>query len=268
MAKPTEITLELLNDYAVEEVERYLNLNILGHIIPTPYYVNYTDAYWRKALRRSGATKELIEQALTQFRERTFNYGWLGGKGTPGEIEVATEKILLQTFPDPDIKFKSKKGILNFMKVRGIGVDCSGFTYNTLRYAFDRCGKISDFNVSLNWRTKYGGKASRAASYVFDGNASSKIICKNARPLDIVAIREKEILSHTGVLIEKDGDLMFAQSAFTTEFPGVTICPFSVIDGKPIFGQNTLLGFSLEELFEQGKLEFLRLKVVNEVISK
>lgn len=53
--------------------------------------------------------------------------GPFGGKGTPSQIVQAVEKAAAET--GQDLKRMSEKEILNFMKRKKIGVDCSGFVF-------------------------------------------------------------------------------------------------------------------------------------------
>jgi hypothetical protein len=90
----------------IKVINEYLNLQLGGKSVPCPYYMNV-----RKD--RMGLTALL-------------------GKGNPGEIEREVKVwAKLRGF---DLEAASISQIRDFMRGKGIGIDCSGFIANVLSY--------------------------------------------------------------------------------------------------------------------------------------
>lgn len=261
-----KLTLELLNEYALERVNRYLNLRIKGLKVPCPFYLNFPGSLWKKAFRRAGATKEMVKKARIYFENREFAYGWLNGKGTPEEIENAAEEMLEKIFPK--FHYYTETGIDSFLRSRGIGIDCSGFVFNVLHQTFIRVDLEEEFMSSLSWKANSIRRASRAGVYIFSGDSSRLVDPTNTRPMDLLAMRIDGKLEHVSLVLDREGTLAVAQSIISSKFSGVTLSDIYIRNNKPIFIQKKVMGPSWDDYWNQGILEFRRLKCVEQVLGE
>ena len=99
--------------------------------------------------------------------------------------------------------------IVEFMKAAGLGIDCSGFMYQTLKYAFDKAGYPGLSNDTLEWPDTLGERNEyRAGIKNFTGNASRIIKPFEIQPIDIIVIKNptREKYSHMALIL-KDGGI-------------------------------------------------------------
>lgn len=261
--KATMKNLETLNEQVLKRIKDYQILKISSKIINTPYYINNIEKHIKYLMREAEIPEEKIEKVHQSYKNREIPFGWYRGKGTPGQIADATIQILENV--GLSLRGATKEGISEFMKLYGLGIDCSGFVYNVLSYAFEKVDKLEKFNESLEWASKEQEKHNvfYAGAFVFAGKASRKISLNKLQPLDLLSIRNKENHSHIGMLVNQSGKLKLTQSSISTIPTGVTVTKFSIKDGRPIFGFKASLGSDWGKLYEGGRLEFRRLRCVD-----
>jgi hypothetical protein len=247
-----------LNKKVLNEINNYLNLDIYDKKFPCPYYINFIEFEFNKLMQEAGIKEEDIEKVHEKYKNGKALYGWYRGKGTAKEIENAV--IQLAELREFDLKGASKEAIIEFMKILGLGIDCSGYVFNILK------GAISDkeFLNSLNWVDEKM-TVSRAGVNIFCEHASKEIELKEIQPLDIIIIKSKfnGENSHMGLLIKKEDGLYLTQSSLSTIPTGVRVDKFDIADGKPKFGFEYELGTTIDEFYNQGLIEFRRLNYLS-----
>jgi len=254
---------ERINSHCIERVQHYQSLQIHGKNVPTPYYINQVEPLFINLMKDSGIDDSQIANVRKLYREKQIPYGWYRGKGTPEQIAEAAVAISEQvglplSKSDPDT-------IVEFMKLYALGVDCSGFVYNVLSYAFEKEGKFNLFTQSLDWSDKNKQSAGGAGAFVFAGNASDVIDPSLMREQDLILIKgRKSQYVHIGIMLRKDdGNLVVAQSSAGRAPYGVredTIKPTQEgfkVDYQPAIGDQW------ETLYQNDRLEFRRLKVLS-----
>ncbi len=193
-----------LNRHALDQVAKYQNLELFGTKVSTPYYTNNIEPLFLKLMRELQIEEKLVEIVHQKYKQRQIPFGWYRGKGTPEQISQATIELaaLLDFKPRTAIAKKTQ----GFMYLYGIGVDCSGFVYNVLKYAFTQVGKNID-EVSF-WKDPKKTGADKAGTEYFFNN-SSKLDTQLARPLDILLDKK---LSHVKLLLNINGTLHMVES--------------------------------------------------------
>jgi hypothetical protein len=220
--------LKKLNSGAVEQIDRYINLDIHGLSVRTPYYINNIQFYLlNKVLKNAEIEEEKIEKANELYSdEKAVPHGWYIGKGSPQQLQDSVIKISKRVrLP---LNSATEYGVREFMKLFGLGVDCSGFAYHVLLHAFNKVNRGDEYIQSLNWRDEENIKQEYAGTFIFTRKASTKIEPKDIKPLDLLLIRKGEQYPHIGVFVKKDGDIMLAQSSIDIKPSGVTVTDVSI----------------------------------------
>ncbi len=252
--------LNQLNQHVLKRIDDYQTLKIAGQIVSAPFSINNIGNFYKQLLQNAGVPEDLTEKVNQAYKNRAVPFGWYRGKGTPEQIAQATEEIAQQI--GFSLEKASPEGIVEFMKLYGLGVDCSGFVYNVLGYAFEKIGKLPDFTSSLNWSDPEKQDVAHAGTMAFAADASQKVSSDKLQPLDLLLIREQTGYSHLGLLVEKSGTLYLAQSSIGTTPTGVTLNKIVKKDGKPRFEFETTVGPNWNTLLLNGRLEFRRLKCI------
>ncbi|OGC52186.1 hypothetical protein A2982_01730 [candidate division WWE3 bacterium RIFCSPLOWO2_01_FULL_39_13] len=256
------IDLKMLNKYAVKRCRDYLELNVYGKQVVTPYYINNIQPEFIELMRESGINEELAKKVSEKYKNKLVPYGWYRGKGTPEQLSRSAETLSDRV--GLSLKNATKNGVGEFMKLYGLGIDCSGFVYNLLEYAFHKTSLGNEFEASLDWRDEKKMGANYAGTFVFAGKASNPITVDQARPLDLVFIKDKSKHLHMGIFLFFDRlGLCLAQSSLVTIPSGVTRTSFRVRNKKPVFGFRPSIGSMWERLYQKGILEVRRLKIVD-----
>jgi hypothetical protein len=262
---PERPNIEFLNRFALERVHQYLNLPIGNFKIRTPFFSNDIVVWFRDLMEEAGLSKGEVSKVLALYNEKKIPFGWYRGKGTPDQIASAAIEIARLWGLDLS-NARNPETVVEFMKAAGLGVDCSGFVYQTLKYAFDQCGYGASFIESLNWncpddfRNEY-----RAKVEVFTGSASKTISPVNVRPLDIITIKSRDSnkYSHIALILGDEGNLVIAHSVIGQVPTGVHISEFKLEGSLPRFGFTPNLTEKWEELCESGRLEFRKLNLLD-----
>jgi hypothetical protein len=246
-------------------IDRYLNLEILNQKVRCPFAINIVEREFISLMSQSGIDKEKIEKVHSLYSNNKSKYGWYRGKGTPEQIEKAFLSICkLQNF---NVTNSSPEGIRATMKNYGLGIDCSGFIYNILLPAFEDLDMKDSFIKSLEWGDKDKTGASRASVDVFSGRASTVISDLNfLNNLDLVLMKNKEgSYIHMGMILKNRSNLQIVQSTLTVLPNGVRIDRIVLEDNKPKFKIKRVIGEDWNTLYENGQIEFRRLKILEEI---
>jgi len=120
-----------MNSSLYKIAAEYIDFKIEGKIVRVPYVIA------RYAIKKYGNFIDTPDTATTG-KYRNF-----GGKGTPKQLRHAVvSEAKKEGF---DLPKKTAKQIGQFMEEKGIGIDCSGFTYNVLKeYVFKEKQKNLD----------------------------------------------------------------------------------------------------------------------------
>ena len=239
-----------LNAKAWERVKRYLNLRVGKWRIAAPYFTNDVGRYFGQMMREAGLTPGEIKAVFAKYNDNQVPWGWFRGKGTPEQLEMATAQIAGSA--GVDWETATEEGAREFMRLHGLGVDCSGFAYNVLANSL---GEEKLWGC-LNWE---GQEKSvyKAGAKAFADRGTKVVQQGELGPLDLIYLENPD--SHVVVILEKDGRLWTAQSTATAMPPGVRVDEMKMENGKPEFGFGPSRGKRWEELYEAGKLEFRRL---------
>jgi hypothetical protein len=154
--------------------------------------------------------------------------------------------------------------ITEFMKAAGLGIDCSGFVYQTLKYAFDKAEYRVSFDYILDWPDSVSQRDEYSAGIGnFTRNASVVINPSEIRPVDIITIKNEtgEKYSHMALILKENNNLKIAQSVIGQIPTGVHVSVMKIENGLPKFGFRPNLTESWEQLNETGRLEFRRLRI-------
>lgn len=178
-------SIEKLNKHAVKYVNKYQNLKFGTKKVNTPYFKNIF-------------SKKVPTKVSLIINSKTIGYGVGKGKLKPQEIVKLTYKAAKTD--KMYIKKSSELKIQNLMKLFGLGVDCSGYLFNILKYSIEKTGKYNKF--LRNSRFKIGVKE-------FD-MLSEKV--ETPQPLDILISSDK---SHIKLLIFKNNELFETESSLS-----------------------------------------------------
>ncbi|MBU2592790.1 MAG: hypothetical protein ABH867_01380 [Patescibacteria group bacterium] len=184
--------LKELNRYALDRAKQYVNLRVAKTEVRTPFYCHEVGMYIGQAMTEAGIDPADITGFFTVFNDQDkVSWGWYRGKGTPEQIAQATEEIAKRW--SLDISEAPPEVIVEVMKYAGLGVDCSGFIYNVLNFAFSKWGAEKKFKQSLDWIDEKQDPF-KAGVFVFVGKASNIISVADSRELDLILIRKPDIV--------------------------------------------------------------------------
>ena len=190
-------------------LRHYLNLQLGDKQITCPYFISKKATRW----------------------DLLFNYR-LQGKGSPAEIENLTKHIAQQS--NFNLNQATSSQIRQFMRRKGIGVDCSGFTYHLLK-AFHQSETITDISTilkrpisfnPLNWL--------RHIRYRLDVRAFTSL--RNSYPLSqLNQLRPGDLIrmesgKHVLIILEhKNNQIIYAHSSYkTTKIKGVHLSKITI----------------------------------------
>jgi hypothetical protein len=255
----TEQEREVVSVYAKKRAYEYLHLAIGRDLVPTPFYSNDVGLMFSEAMVASGMDLADVQRAFAVYNQNGLPYGWYRGKGTPEQLVQAANLIANQW--DIDLTHAPQQVVVEFMKAAGLGIDCSGFAFNILDYAYGKVGRSQEFRDSLDWvngdRSVY-----KAGVYSFDGG-SVAIDYHDVKPLDIVVVKgvKTDKFAHIAVVLEDGGGLNIAHSVIGQVPTGVHFAQIDCSNGLPYFGFKPNLTPSWEDLYTLGKIQFKRLNI-------
>lgn len=244
-----------LNDLALSYIERYQNLNIYNKKVNCTYFINQFGMSLVSELKNIGISKETIIKVNNLLKQKQVLYAWDRGKGTPKQIEQNAVKLSKKV--NINLQNANKEGITNFLNLYGLGVDCSGFVFNTLNYTFKKVNKQKAFLNSLSFAGD-DKSASKAGVFVFNGEASRPIKPTKIKPLDILINKNN---THISLVVKKSGDLYLAQSNLDSN--GVNLSKINVTSNKVDINFKTTISKPYNILLKNGVIEFRRLKILS-----
>lgn len=242
-----------LNNLVREYSDKYLNLNVLGKNISVPYFLNKVQPFYSKLMRKAEIPEEQITKVNKMFKNKEIPYAWYRGKGTPEQIIEAAVEISKDV--QLNFEYSSAQTVVDFMKLYGIGLDCSGYVFNSLAYAFEQIGQKELFLNSLDWAENENPEkqtVNYAGAFTFAGKASEIIDSNNLQPLDLLLIGEEGDYWHIGIFLKNGDEWFLAESSLDLPPSGLHLNLCTVKDGHIHFKDR-------ERLAHRPK-EFRRLK--------
>jgi hypothetical protein len=248
--------IKKLNKLCLREVAKYSRLNIYGTNIPTPYYINHFQTTFSDSMKRAGLPKKKSIKAWEDFARDDYMMARFRGKGTPEQLEAAV--IDVSSRAGLPLQNASNGVILNFMKLYGLGVDCSGYVFNVLNSALEN-KLINELAIPKNSKQDiYNASAS-----TFAGRTSFLVEPKSLQQLDLIFIKTKSgKYNHIALVVLKNNHLCTAQSTIGLDPSGVRTDNLSIKNNAPNFNYKPEIGTSWEELYKTGRLEFRRLNLL------
>ncbi len=161
------------------------------------------------------------------------------------------------------LKNATSYGIEEFMKLYGLGVDCSGFVFNTLSFAFEKSGLRKEFMDSLAWPNPEKQGVNYAGAFTFASEMICKISPNELRPLDLVLIKGKTDYNHIAMIVEVEGKLMLAQSNLDSIPNGVSLSEVVLQDSGPNFSYKPQIATDWNTYIKKGIIEFRRFKFLS-----
>ena len=251
--------LERLNREVIRRVEDYSKLKIHGREVRSPYFMNNAGWHLGNLMREVGIGENQIDEWSRRWKEKEVPFAWHRGKGTPEQLAEAVHEISEKV--GLPLKRASSGVVREFMKLYGLGVDCSGFVFEVLRFGFGKMGKEKMFVDSLDWSSEVRD-ASRAGAFVFAGEASRVVGFDEIQPLDLLLFKNRTgKYNHIAILVDDNG-LVVAQSGISRCPSGVGKSQIKMDDGEVRFSYRPEIGKSWEKLLQEGRLEFRRLKIL------
>lgn len=243
-----------------QRIDDYLHIKVGKHTFPAPYFINFPAMAFIQIFAEVGIPVEKIQEIKDIYKSGKYLYGLHGGKARPEELVAAAERILQESSLEPN--GCKAEGIVELMKANGIGVDCSGMVYEVLRYSAEKIDEEEKFKQTLNWSDLNKMTASRAGTFIFMGEASDEVNPSEIRSADlIVSIDKNGSYDHVGIFIEKEKKLLLAHSTLQAIPVGMRIQEVHIENGKVVdFGIDPIFGKRWEELVEEGRLVFRRLR--------
>lgn len=245
-----------INKYLKERIQDYLNLNIYGVTLPALYHINYVENQIKSFLSEIGVEKSKIEEFHKRFKNKETEYGWGLGKSSPEELEQNTTELLdLYELNQEEL---SEEGVENIMRLHGIGIDCSGFVYQVLKYTFEELGQMEEFKQSLAWEDR--DESATNADVELLSRSSFEINLYELQPADLVIIQTEEN-NHCGIIFRQEEQLKLAQVSLFIDNAQVSISSLNIEDGRPLFNFKKNVGTDWISMFESGDLKFKRLEL-------
>ncbi len=256
------IQKEELNKKVRENIERYLNLNILNQKISCPYAINFVEQEFLSLMKQSSIEEEKIEEVHKLYKGNKTKYGWFRGKGTPEELEFAFLEI--SKARNFNIQNASPEGIRETMKLFGLGIDCSGYIYNVLLAGFKSFSMENQFIQSLAWKEKDKTGVSKASVDVFSETASTILTdLSSLSDLDLLLLKDENgSYTHIAMMLKDEGQFKITQSVFNIIPNGVRIDGMKIEENIPKFEFKVDIGTDWDILYANNQIEFRRLNIM------
>lgn len=248
---------ENFNELLNKRIDDYIHIPIGDKLIRAPYFINWFHTALSNLAWKAKLPDEHLTKLLELYEQREIEYGWYLGKGTPEEIRDAALTQLHRSEYDPHVM--QAEAIVEFMKLIGLGVDCSGFVFNVFYYAFEKLGIADKYISSLDWPDRKKTGPTYAGVKVFLGEASS--------PIDFHELQAGDILEingwHMAIIVEREKQLYIAQSNFNCIPTGINLSKLDIKGAKPDFEFFSTLGYAWNELWAKGSIKFRRLRITS-----
>jgi hypothetical protein len=194
-----------IKDLLLEATVEYLGLDF-GHArVGTPYFINSLGMLFARQLKVS-IGDEAFQKYLADYRANKFCLFPYGGKGTPTQIVEATKKINVEL--ETDISKMSPSSIDSFMRMNGIGVDCSGFAYNIINHAIETLSKGSDqYENHLQGLERRGVYRAGVRILSNHDNANPIMDWNSLEPGDLIVSTDRLDNYHVRVVLDFNSEL-------------------------------------------------------------
>jgi hypothetical protein len=253
-----------LNALVWKRWEDYFHFKVGKAEVRVPYFTNHVGKHWGEIMNMGGLPKETIKNLFKYYNSNTVPWGWYRGKGTPELLVEAVIKIAEMRRADieADPENFSEEMAKDYMKLFGLGIDCSGLVYNLLDYALCQSGQAGKIEEIIDWHNQTEKTVYKAGAYTFAGEASVVIKPEEAAPLDLILLKRKDgtYLHVVMLLTDPEGELVIVQSTSTAAPMGVRSDKWEMTDGQPRFDFKPEIGDKWEDLWVEGRLEFRRLR--------
>lgn len=235
-------------------VDKYFGLDFFGKRIVCPYYTNHVGKVFMDAMWDGGLEVNKARQVMSNFNGQKYPYGWWRGKGSPEQIVKAVLDIA--ALEGADLSRGSVESIREFMLMHGLGVDCSGFVYNVLT----RSGL--DLDAVLDFKDADKRGVFKAGAFTFAGKASELVGFSALSDLDLILIKNRQgKYSHVALILKNGKELEVYQSTSTIYPAGVRVDKLYIEKSGPRFEFKPELGTDWGKLWQEGRLEFRRLRL-------
>lgn len=227
------IDKQVFSDLLSEQTERYIHLRIAGVSVRTPYYINNPLNLFFNVLAQK-LPQDTFTQVKALDRAGELPLAMHKGKGTPEQLEADIEKLL--SMLGRDLSHYDEEGIRLFMRMYGLGVDCSGFVFNVLEYALSKVlNQPNSYEKSLIGITENRG-VFRASAALQSNDQNTVLVSdiQTVQPGDIIFISGKD-QEHVMLVIRNnisEGTLDIAESSFSRVPNGVSLGTIRVTDPK------------------------------------
>ncbi len=249
--------LDRANKHALDYISRYQNLRIYDQTVNTPYYINNLGIYvFTPMLELLDPTDENKKKFLDAYKNCEMPFGWYRGKGTPEQLEEAVLSVSEEVHIS--LKRATAFGVVEFMKLYGLGVDCSGFVFNTLLYTFEKLGISKEFMSSLNWANPEKQGVNYAGAFTFAGEMIPLIDPSELQPLDLILIKGSRVYNHVAMVISQNDILQMAQSNLDSIPNGVSLSQIDIKDKGPFFHFEPQIATDWNTYVKKGVIEFRR----------
>lgn len=259
------MTLLEINKKVLQNCLEYTQLDISGVQVVCPYAMNIVEDEFLGLMKEADSPEETLKRVHELYKANNANYGWYRGKGTAKEI--INSCIGIATKRGFSLKNATPEGVRIFMNFVGLGVDCSGYVYNVLKKTFGTLGLEKELNDSLNWADREKTGAYKASVDIFSGDSSEVVSdILSIRPLDLVLYKSPQGgYSHCAMIVRNEKELFVTHSTLTAVPNGVRLDKLNIKNGKLELDCNTVLGKTFEQRFDEGLIEFRRLKILNKL---
>jgi hypothetical protein len=248
---------EKLNKFAIERAQRYENLNVRGVTITSPYFQNFLQGELVLLEKAAGVSDDQIAKIHESFANRGTTFAWGRGKGKPEELEAYISELL--DLYEYNLQPGQEEGLKELCLMRGVGVDCSGYVYELLRYSFEKLGvgEVQFIDESA-WDDPNKTGEMRAGARIFAAS-SGKINPKDIQPLDLIIKKDsKGIVTHIAIILQEGNSWVVSEATLAG---GARTNELEISDGHPNFKADPHLGDHWNQLYKDGHLEFRRLNI-------
>ncbi len=249
------------NNLAWKRVHDYQRLKIGGQEVGCPYAINLLSRNVISLMTQAGTEESLISSVTELYKQRQVPYGWYRGKGTPEEIVAAAEA--LAEVHGYNLANSTAEGIVEFMKLFGLGVDCSGFVYHVLDFAWSAVVGHDRFVAGFAWPSDNQKGVNYAGTQFLAAN-SSLVEPNDVQPLDLVCIHQDQVYSHIGLILKDDQGWQIVQSNISNLPTGLNVSGLQIKDGAVNFEYKPAIGRAWND-YKDSTIEFRRLSLVNEL---